>query len=168
MGLERTLFIYLHPLPKHTFILMTLLNHPAQQKERCEGHSHRPSSKMVPQLTEGPQGRLSTKGSLTQAVRCPQPSLPTQLGPCTLGPPCATCTQTPATGCSQTHLSVACGQDKREEKQKEEEEAEEPDKEEEECGRSRGRRKRLAWRWGSGDSCARSKLDAEKYENDPE
>lgn len=62
MGLERTLFIYLHPLPKHTFILMTLLTtYPA--KEPNEGHSHGHFSSMAPQLVaplpRSPQKKIS-------------------------------------------------------------------------------------------------------------
>ena len=74
MRLERTLFIYLHPFTKTHIHLNDITYHIDQQKEPREGHSHRPSSEMVPSTYRRlsrqslPQGS-AYKGS--QVSRCP-------------------------------------------------------------------------------------------------
>jgi hypothetical protein len=74
MRLKRTLFIYLHPLPKHTFILMTLLT-TDPTKEPSEGHSHRCSSQRAPQFAGSFQIGSMPKDSLAEEMRCPTLSL---------------------------------------------------------------------------------------------
>ena len=74
MRLERTLFICLHPFTKTHIHLNDITYHIDQQKEPREGHSHRPSSEMVPSTYRRlsrqslPQGS-AYKGS--QVSRCP-------------------------------------------------------------------------------------------------
>lgn len=80
MGLARMLFIYLQPLPKHPFILMTLL-----ATEPREGHQHRPSCDTVPSTCRAavPTPPLCV-GTWGRKTNCTSPAFPSLVTDCSI------------------------------------------------------------------------------------